>query len=101
MPDISHTWGSDLVLSPTGDLASVVNPALGLQRVLRRLLTNPGDYIWNLTYGAGLPAMVGQIVNVPAIQGLITSQMLREAAVAQSPLPQVTVSTDNKGEVYA
>jgi hypothetical protein len=101
MTDISHVVGSDLELGPTGDLASVNDPSLGQQRVLRRLLTNPGDYIWNLPYGAGLPRMVGRPANPSAIQGLITSQMLRERTVAQSPLPQVTVSSDNGGTVYA
>ena len=101
MADISHVVGFDLALGPTGDLAAVSDPSLGQQRVLRRLLTNPGDYIWNLTYGAGLPGMVGKIAQPMSIRGLITSQMLREAAVAQSPLPQVTVSSDNAGTVYA
>lgn len=101
MPDISHLVGFDLALSSTGDLAVVSDANLGQQRVLQRLLTNPGDYIWNLTYGAGLPGMVGRIGQPTAIRGLITSQMLREAAVAQSPLPQVTVSSDNAGTVYA
>jgi phage baseplate assembly protein W len=101
MADISHVVGSDLALGPTGDLAAVSDPSLGQQRVLRRLLTNPGEYIWNLTYGAGLPGMVGRPVNPTSIQGLITSQMLRESAVAQSPLPQVTVSSDNGVIVYA
>jgi hypothetical protein len=99
--DISQVIGSDLALGPTGDLAAVVDPTEGTQRVLRRLLTNPGDYIWNLTYGAGLGSMVGSPASAPAIQGLITSQMLQEAAVAQSPLPQVSVSSDNNGTVYA
>lgn len=101
MADISHVVGLDLALGPTGDLAVVSNPSLGQQRVLRRLLTNPGDYIWNLTYGAGLPGMVGRPTNPTAIQGLILSQMFRESAVAQSPVPQVTVSSDNDGTVYA
>ncbi len=99
--DISHQVGSDLALGPTGDLAAVVDPTEGTQRVLRRLLTNPGDYIWNLTYGAGLGAMVGSPANALAIQGIITSQMLQEAAVAQSPAPQVSVASDNAGTVYA
>jgi hypothetical protein len=101
MADVSHVVGFDLTLSPTGDLAAVSNANLGQQRVLRRLLTNPGDYIWNLAYGAGLPRMVGDISLPTAIRGLITSQMLQEPSVAQSPLPQITVSSDNAGTVYA
>ena len=46
MPDLAHQFGADLVAGATGDLAVVDGPALGRQRVLRRLLTNPGDYIW-------------------------------------------------------
>jgi hypothetical protein len=101
MADLSHVFGSDLTLGPTGDLAVVSGPQEGLQRVLRRLLTNPGGYIWNLTYGAGLPAKVGQPVDANAIQAIIQTQMLLEPAVAKNPLPIVTVSTDNLGTVYA
>ena len=54
MSDISHQWGSDLSIGPTGDFALVSGAILGQQRVLRRLLTNPGDYIWHPDYGAGL-----------------------------------------------
>lgn len=54
MPDLSHQWGSDLLIGPTGDLATASGTELGQQRVLRRLLTNASDYIWHLGYGAGL-----------------------------------------------
>ena len=46
MPDLSHEFGADLLAGPTGDLAVAAGAGLGRQRVLRRLLTNPGDYIW-------------------------------------------------------
>ena len=48
MADISHTFGADLSLSATGDLLCVTGDTLTQQRVLRRLLTNAGDYIWQL-----------------------------------------------------
>ena len=101
MTDISHIIGSDLSLGLTGDLASVDAPSLTTQRVLRRLLTNPGDYLWQLGYGGGLPRMVGQPANVPAITGIIRSQILQEAAVAQNPAPTVTVSSSPDGTVFA
>ena len=65
---------------------------LGQQRVLRRLLTNPGDYIFQPTYGAGLPRLVGQPLDVSAVVGLIRSQILLVSAVAQVPAPQITVT---------
>jgi len=46
MSDISHLWGNDLTIGPTGDLAVASNDGLTQQRVLRRLLTSVGDYIW-------------------------------------------------------
>ena len=91
MPDVSHTFGQDLTISPAGDIALSNGPALGLQRVLRRLLTNAGEYIWQPTYGAGLPAAVGQVANVPRIKAVIRAQMLQENAVARTPAPVITV----------
>ena len=36
------------MISSSGDISVVSGPLLGQQRVLRRLLTNPGDYIWQM-----------------------------------------------------
>jgi phage baseplate assembly protein W len=101
MADISHTMGGDLSWGPTGDLAQVAAPDLTTERVLRRLLTNPGDYIWQLDYGGGLGRMIGIPANPPAIAGIIRSQMLQEASVANSPAPQTTVSAGQNGVVVA
>lgn len=100
MPDIWHQFGSDLLASPAGDLATVDGTLLGQQRVLRRLLTNPGDYIWQLDYGAGLAQFIGQPVDVARIQGVIRSQIFLESAVARSPEPQITVQAVATGEVF-
>jgi phage baseplate assembly protein W len=91
MADISHQWGSDLAVGPTGDLASVSGPLLGQQRVLRRLLTSPGNYIWQLDYGAGLARFIGQPVNALQIRAVVRSQIFKEAAVARSPEPVIDV----------
>ena len=91
MTDISQQWGSDLSLSPTGDLAMTSGAALGQQRVLRRLLTNPGDYIWQLDYGAGLARFIGQPINPLQIRAIVRSQIFKEAAVARQPEPVIDV----------
>ena len=101
MPDLSHQWSQDLVLSPSGSLGTAFGPALGLQRVLRRLLTNPGEYVFAPTYGAGLRAAVGRPANIPRIQAVIMAQMMQEAYVAPTPPPVVTVTSKNDGTVYA
>jgi len=92
MPDLFHQWGSDLSLSPTGDLALANGPDLTRQRVLRRLLTNQGDYIWQLDYGAGLPGFVGQPANPAGIAALVRGQIFQEPSVAQTPEPVINVS---------
>lgn len=91
MPDLYAVWSSDLVASPTGDVQAVDGSNLGVQRILRRLMTNPGDYIWHLNYGAGLPRLVGETLDLPTITELIRSQIYLEAAVARQPEPVITV----------
>jgi hypothetical protein len=95
MSDIDHIFGGDLSVTASGDLAAVSGSALGQQRVLRRLLTNAGDYIWKLTYGAGLPSVIGMPVDAAAIAGLVRSQIFLESAVAQTPTPAVDVQAEN------
>lgn len=97
--DISQDWGADLTIGPTGDLAVIAAPGLTQQRVLRRLLTNTADYIWQTTYGAGLPQFVGQPVNALQLQAVIRSQIFQEPAVAPSPEPTVDITGDNGGNV--
>ncbi len=99
MADLQMNWSGDVSTSATGDLATVSGPALGTQRVLRRLLTNPGDYIWHPAYGAGLARFVGQPADPAGIQALIRSQMLLEAAVAVVPEPVILVQSDPGGSL--
>lgn len=97
MSDLHHAWGGDFSAGLTGDLAAVSGPALGTERVLRRLLTNPGDYLWQPGYGAGLARFVGQPADPAAIRALVRQQMLREAAVAPEPEPVIEVQSDPGG----
>ena len=97
MADLANTFDQDLQPSASGDLLAIDGSLLGQQRVLRRLLTNPGDYIWEMDYGAGLPLYVGQTQDIDALQGLILSQLLLEPAVSQTPPPSVTVTAITGG----
>jgi hypothetical protein len=100
MYDIFHEWGNDLVVGSGGDLALSTGSDTTSQRVFRRLLTNPGDYIWNLDYGGGL----GQFVGIPAypadIEGIISTQLALETAVPTTPAPQVTASIVDAANGY-
>ncbi|MDE2197911.1 MAG: hypothetical protein KGJ41_02725 [Rhodospirillales bacterium] len=101
MADAWLAFGADLLIGPTGDVAVVSGPLLGQQLVLRRLLTNPGDYIWAPTYGAGLAQFVGSPVSLAQIRAVIRGQIFKEAAVARSPEPVIDVRLDSMGTVYA
>ena len=72
----------------------------GQQRVLRRLLTNPGDYIWQPDYGAGLGGYVGGPVSPATIAATIRSQMYKEASVSHDPEPVIDVKDGPGGAVY-
>jgi hypothetical protein len=99
MQDLYHYIGGDLGTSPAGDLRPVSGLEMGKQRVLRRLMTNPGDYIYHPTYGAGLGSKVGQSLNVGEWTALIKGQMLLESCVSQDPKypPKVTLTPLTNG----
>ena len=100
MADLHLGWAGDVASSETGDLAVVDRPGLGTERVLRRLLTNPGAYIWHPDYGAGLGRYVGQPIDAAGIEALIRSQMELEPAVAREPEPVVIVRADAAGSLF-
>lgn len=93
MADLYSEWGSELVLSASGDLLLATGAEAGRQRVLRRLLTNPGDYIWHVEYGAGLPREIGETTRAAQIEAKVRRQMFLEPAVVREPPPKVQVST--------
>lgn len=99
MPDLFQEYGGDLALGPSGDLLVVSESLLGQQRVLRRLLTNTGDYLWNPSYGAGLARFIGQTANAARIRSIIRSQIFQEAAVARQPEPTIDVQVNLDGRV--
>ncbi len=75
MDDIFHEWGGDLVVGSGGDLVLSVGSDMVSQRVLRRLLTNPGDYLWNLDYGGGLAQFVGTPTNSADIESTVRTKL--------------------------
>lgn len=97
--DISHLWGADLATGPTGDLAPANGAQRGQQRLLRRLLTSPGDYLWQPTYGAGLARFIGQPGNATQIRAVIRGQIFKEAAVARTPEPVIDVTFSPAGAI--
>ena len=91
MNDIDHYIGGDIAIGPTADVNVSTALTAGNQRLLRRLLTNAGDYTWHPTYGAGLGSEVGKLADERRIRGLIQSQVFLESAVLKNPPPVITV----------
>lgn len=100
MADLQMGWSGDLSTSPTGDLAIVEGPPVGTERLLRRLMTNPGDYIWHPEYGAGLGRFVGRPVQPAEIEALVRLQTVAESAIAQTPEPVISIQPDPAGRLY-
>lgn len=98
MQDLYQYYGQDLSVNQAGDLLLADGVILSQQRILRRLLTPPGAYIFEPTYGAGLPSYIGVALS-PAVKkqliGLITSQMYLETSVAQTPPPVVSLTSQS------
>ena len=97
LSDVWQLWGNDLTITPTGDLTRATNVDRSKQRVLRRLMTPPGDYVMHPDYGAGLPAYIGRSADLDAIETLIIGQMLKEASVAKTPRPVVSLRSITNG----
>jgi hypothetical protein len=101
MVDLCQLYGNDIQLSATGDLLMVSGDSSTQQTVLRRLLTNPLDDLWNIHYGAGLGAFVGIPASASQIGAVVRAQMMLEAAVSQNPAPSVQVVVAPDGSVVA
>jgi len=99
MWDAALVWRGDLTIGATGDVLLANTTELGQQRLLRRLLTNPTDYVWQPSYGAGLGQFVGQTKSSQAIAGVIYAQMAKETCVARLPPPAVTADDAPDGNV--
>lgn len=98
--DAYLNWGQDLSFSSTGDLLMTSGNMLSEQSVIRRLMTNPLDYIFAPTYGAGIPSYVGQDFSVDSfdtIQSAILNNMFLEQSVSQNPQPVIQFQTIQAG----
>lgn len=100
MLDLAHEWATDIAVNSTGDIALASGSDVTTQRVYRRLLTNPGDYLWNLDYGAGLAQFVGLPANPSDIEAVIRDQLGLESAVATVPAPQVSAVVRDPANGY-
>ena len=90
-------YGDDMHVSATGDIALADGIDLANQRIVRRLMTLVGGYIWSPNYGAGLPQRIGDVPTINQITSVIRWQMYLEASVQRIPEPIITVSPITSG----
>jgi hypothetical protein len=98
LADLWHYIGGDISTDNNGGVLTVGDTVRGQQRVLRRLLTNPGDYIFHPEYGAGLAQWIGRTADIAKIKTLILGQMRLEPGVSQNPPPLVQVTQIGSGD---
>jgi len=92
MTDVYHYWGNDLGISSRGGLEPATEVMRSQQRVLRRLLTNPGQYVFHPEYGAGLAQWVGSHAHIPSLKATIREQIHMEDSVARTPAPIIELT---------
>ena len=92
--DSFQIFGEDLKFSENNDVLKVFHPEEGTQRLLRRLLTPKGSYIWHPDYGSGLPAYIGETITEELLEKLnadIKAQIFQESFVAKNPQPTINI----------
>jgi hypothetical protein len=94
---ITCRWGGDLSVGASGDINVALIQAEIQQRLVRRLLTNPGEYVWHADYGAGLGGYVGETYSPGFIEGAVLNQLQLEALIAGTPAPSVQTSLSVTG----
>lgn len=94
---IGARWKGDLQISCTGDIGVNTMDVEIQQRLIRRILTNPGDYIWHAAYGAGLGRFVGLPYVTDNVQSVIYQQINLESLVSKTPAPSVSFGKSGVG----
>jgi len=94
--DIDHYFSGDIGISIEGDISLANELTTSQQRIIRRVLTNPGDYPSDPTYGAGAGKYVGvATMLLGSLKSLIAGQVLREPSVSPVPTPTVLLKSDS------
>ncbi|MBR8182085.1 phage tail protein [Burkholderia ambifaria] len=97
LSDLSQWYGGDVSASATGDFQTATADTRSQQRIIRRLCTNPGDYIFHPDYGGGLPKLIGSNASVSEVRAIVQSQLRLEESILQLPAPVVAITPITAG----
>lgn len=95
-----HWWGLDTQFTAAGDDATATAITEINQRILRELMTSPGEYVWEPTYGAGLGRYIGQALSpekFTEIKTVVRTVVAKQADVQTVPGPEITFQNDLAG----
>lgn len=108
--DLRAPFGDDIVLFGKADVQVLgnkqtdVDPVTAreelIQRIIYRLLTNPGEWLAFPDYGAGLRLKVNETITpqlIGELKSTIRQQLLKEPDVQRTPAPEVNIGTINDG----
>lgn len=98
--DTYHYYGSDWQLSSNNDLLKTYHPEEGSQRLIRRILTVPGQYVWHPDYGVGAGQYIGNGLSdrdLNRLKALIIAQIYQESFVGRTPPAEINLTRQDRG----
>lgn len=104
--DLNAPFGDDIHLVGVSDVGILGNRKSDfdfltdreelIQRLIRRLLTTPGEWIVFPAYGGGLRERVGESISaqwIASVKAVVLDQVLQEPDIAHDPPPTVRIQT--------
>lgn len=89
-------YGGDILLTPARSIAVATGVDGVNQRILRRVISAAGNYLWHPKEGVGAGKDVGAVPNqqtLSRIKARINGAVLYDDDVAKSPAPMITFDT--------
>lgn len=98
--DLALDWAMDLQISAQGDLAVSTGVPLLKQRIIRRILTNKKQLIFQPEFGVGVPKYVHEGISTSVfneIKQRVIQEIYKEEAVARNPGPEIIITSTYNG----
>jgi hypothetical protein len=93
--DLALDWGQDFSISAQCDLQTATDLPLLKQRVIRRILTNKKDLIFEPLFGVGIPQYVSDGISPSIfneIKQRVIEEIYKEETIARDPAPEIEIN---------